>query len=736
MIRAAISAAIALIASTLVTGAEIPLSNVVYTGAAWWQDQPQAASDGTNFLIAWRDYREQRGYPTIYAKLVGGDGQLLHGPTALSIPDPHDRPVNGSTNAAPAVAWAGSVYLVFWDDMSTRSARYVRIDRDGNLLDAAPQVIPGVTMLRAGAAASGSRGAMLVYADTGEHPSVHGVVFGSTGEVIARDIALPHGFVDDNPVVASNGDSFLVSWRRWEGGTTGDFVVTARVALDGAISQEHVVDMSLGWPALASNGEDFAILYVHRSKQLVAAHLDADGKLLSRSALPDTFGWPFPDNPIGRYGNGYVVAIHGMDSSAKGIVLDRDGKPVSEIGLSTRGVAHYVVAFAANSHETLAVWPEQRAGVSVDRDIFARVLGAETDTLVTRSAARQSDPRIASSGSGYLAVWLEYRGLEDGEVRASRMSPQGRPLDGEGIKLGAHAYRAPQVVFDGSNYIVAWFNIQPGQSGIMTSRITPDGVLLDGPGGRVAIPEAYWEFGLGTNGRESLLVWIGYKGYYRAGAIGQDGILHAPFVDIPFKEHGVRDISVAGTVDTWFVAWSEEWTPPWPFGLPPPVFHNVIAERISTSSLLALDPDPLPIATSDLEERRPSVATNGIDSLVSWDQSDGNVVARAVTRSGTLGDPVSFGRGSNPSATWSGNHYDVGWETAGDLFTARFAAHPVPIALANSTDAESHVAITATPAHGLFALYERVASEAIYGYVSRVFARGVPPSTRVRSVGR
>src|SRR6266508_6279183 len=80
----------AVLAASAALAEEIPLSNVFYTGAPWNQDQPQAASDGKKFLIAWRDNRAHSGFETIYAARVAPDGHLLDPPTAIRIPDPRD----------------------------------------------------------------------------------------------------------------------------------------------------------------------------------------------------------------------------------------------------------------------------------------------------------------------------------------------------------------------------------------------------------------------------------------------------------------------------------------------------------------------------------------------------------------------------------------------------------------------------------------------------------------------
>jgi MYXO-CTERM domain-containing protein len=120
------------------------------------QDYPAVASDGSNFLVVFRTLSK-----TIPAIRVGANGQLLD-PALLDV-----YPAGANPSGTPSVAFGGGVYLVAWDDISLYEIGGVRVGTDGTRLDA---------------------NVLKLTADTNLE-------------------------VENNPVVAFNGDVFVLSWR-------------------------------------------------------------------------------------------------------------------------------------------------------------------------------------------------------------------------------------------------------------------------------------------------------------------------------------------------------------------------------------------------------------------------------------------------------------------------------------------------------------------------------------------
>jgi hypothetical protein len=83
-------------------------SGLLISDAAFYRGSPALAFDGTNYLVAWQDFR--RGYAYhIYGARVTPGGQVL---------DPVGFQVSEGSNDAhsPALGFDGTNYLVAWED--------------------------------------------------------------------------------------------------------------------------------------------------------------------------------------------------------------------------------------------------------------------------------------------------------------------------------------------------------------------------------------------------------------------------------------------------------------------------------------------------------------------------------------------------------------------------------------------------------------------------------------------
>lgn len=99
-------------------------------------------------------------------------------------------------------------------------------------------------------------------------------------------------------------------------------------------------------------------------------------------------------------------------------------------------------------------------------------------------------PVVAFDGTNYLVVWFEETASPPG-LRAARISKSGTVLDSTPIVLANAANDAnccgpsPTVSFDGTNYLVAYREFRATEAGtttasIFAARVSPAGVLLDG----------------------------------------------------------------------------------------------------------------------------------------------------------------------------------------------------------------------------------------------------------------
>jgi len=96
---------------TRVTQAGIVLEpdGIAVSTAANYQQSPAVAFDGTNFLVAWQDFRGTGGYSHIYGARVAQAGAVLDTSGISISPTDYDQKF-------PAVAFDGTNYLVVWED--------------------------------------------------------------------------------------------------------------------------------------------------------------------------------------------------------------------------------------------------------------------------------------------------------------------------------------------------------------------------------------------------------------------------------------------------------------------------------------------------------------------------------------------------------------------------------------------------------------------------------------------
>jgi hypothetical protein len=149
-----------------------------------------------------------------------------------------------------------------------------------------------------------------------------------------------------------------------------------------------------------------------------------------------------------------------------------------------------------------AVWP-------ADIDPLISTRANLVDPVLGYSfAAQESD--IAFDGSNYLVVWHEYRDIAGrvDAIRGARVTPAGVVLDPGGFVVFENPTSStvlPTVAFDGTNFVSAAYT---SVNNLRFNRITPDGVVLDGPTGRsLGTLTASAPVRVAAGGGVSLLVW-------------------------------------------------------------------------------------------------------------------------------------------------------------------------------------------------------------------------------------
>ena len=197
---------------------------------------PAVAALGTNYLVAWQDYRNASlsYHSDIYAARVTGDGVLL---------DTNGIAVCTGTNSNyhPAVASNGTNFLVAWEgyDVGGNDILGARVGPNGLVLD--------------------TNGFMISHAANAQF----------------------------NPAAAPIGGDFLVVWQDYRGSPTNDFEATiygARVLGNGSVADPDGVAISS-----ALGGQGTAAVGTHGSDAIVVWQ---DFRNNPGSTLADIYGAP------------------------------------------------------------------------------------------------------------------------------------------------------------------------------------------------------------------------------------------------------------------------------------------------------------------------------------------------------------------------------------------------------------------------------------------------------------
>ncbi len=240
----------------------------------------------------------------------------------------------------------------------------------------------------------------------------------------------------------------------------------------------------------------------------------------------------------------------------------------------------------------------------------------------------QRNPSVAFDGTNFLAVWADVRQVTpqhpfDANIYGARIRPDGSVLDVTGIPITSDAggQDAPDVAFDGTNFLVVW----TAGSSTYGARVSPAGVVLDPQGFIIGSGERLGAPAVSAGAGSSLVVW----------------------------ETCVAQCSP----------------------LSPSLFETV-GKRVSASGVV-LDPTPIEISSSGLAFD-PDVAFDGTHHLVVWQQANfihgGNdVFARRVSSAGTVVESA-FAVTSRPA-----NEASPAVAFDGTNFLAVWTADPVSI---------------------------------------------------------
>ena len=233
-----------------------------------------------------------------------------------------------------------------------------------------------------------------------------------------------------------------------------------------------------------------------------------------------------------------------------------------------------------------------------------------SDPVYGRAPGDQSPPVTASDGTNFLVAWFDARGLP-GTIYANRVSPDGRVLDGTGIRIPPYpgASNLVGAFWAGSAYtlIYSYQLFEPTRYSTVVAQISAEGQLVTAP--RVVDEEGGYTRSAASNGSRIVIV------------AGEHIIVlneHAEVVErIPFATSSMYGFAAASNGATFLL--------------------GMFASKSNTVNLVALDADGRPSNMTRVSAggmgNYPLIASDGSDYLVLYvDARSASPVALSVAR--------------------------------------------------------------------------------------------------------
>jgi large repetitive protein len=459
----------------------------------------------------------------------------------------------------------------------------------------------------------------------------------------------------DVPHVGHDGANLTLAWSTTETFTTQHRLFVARVSEDGEV-------LDPGGAELSPDNHTQLQLACHVGQCLAGWTAGAGGdpslfgtRLEGVSELDDDL--VIATSPPGQaaaaaaFGSGRYAAVWqdsrpsseaamSVTAPIRGAVFDpamTSFVPL-EVGLVPGGgdvfrcPAHDQPTVAASDTSYLVAWHE---GCSLYDNLYAQLFDLDGEPLgptfgLDETTGVEKLPAAASSGDGYLAVWESREPSPPRNVvRASRFDAAGAPQDGAGAVLASGL--APEVAFDGTNYLVAWIHDGAGQGtgrDVRASRVGQDGTVLDGDGLILAATSKREDApSVACGAGMCLVVWREGSPGVRAARVAADGsILDPGGVPVGQATGGDRWTSVTFDGESFLVAWRTGGA-------------EVFGARVSIDGVVSPEGGEL-LAAPDTAAERPIVASDGAGhSLLVYDRYDPSPASRARrVRARVVGD--------------------------------------------------------------------------------------------------
>ncbi len=249
---------------------------------------------------------------------------------------------------------------------------------------------------------------------------------------------------------------------------------------------------------------DTANIAFDGSRYLVVYYQDGDlyGRFLTTSGTADT---PFviatgsgnqSRADVAYNGSYYLVTYEDNGASrVKVQVVDSSGTLIgTPLILTNATTSQTIPAVASDGSGFLVVWQDGRNSGTDYFDVRGHLIDVDgsgnaslngTEFMVSPAAESQSWPNIAYGGGTYLVSWTldPFFNANLLDIQAALVSSTGTVSSAIDVNTatGFQGTREAGIAFNGSNFLIVTHDTRSGSGDVYGSRISPSGMLLDGP---------------------------------------------------------------------------------------------------------------------------------------------------------------------------------------------------------------------------------------------------------------
>ena len=482
------------------SGVVLDSTCIAVSSAASWQTFPEVSFDGGNYLVVWQDSRG--GDNDIFCARVTEGGLVL---------DTSGVCVSRASNnqLSPSVAFDGTNYLVAWRDCRNdhNGIFGARVSREAVLLDSGGIEISRTDSYDPAAAFDGVDYFVgWVESPFGVDTDIYGARITTGGNVLDTVGAYLSGAANRQswPSVASDGSDYLVVWDDLRSYPYAD-IYGARVTHTGTILDPGGIAISRGTddqidPSVVfAGGNYFAVWQDHRAGtwDILGARIDQQGIVLdsigilisdapgdqvyaSAAFCDSTYFIVWADSRVGSDWSD----IYGARVTQTGMCLDPIG-----IKISPTYRSNYHPSLVSDGADYLVVWDYAKPPPFPWRTIYgvrvssSGVILDTTAIVVSQSHMYATNfPSVSFDGTYYLCVWEDARSSTSYDIYGARVSRGGSLLDSANISictLPGHQ-RRPAVAFDNTDHVVVWEDYRTGLSwDIFGAKVNPTGTVVD-----------------------------------------------------------------------------------------------------------------------------------------------------------------------------------------------------------------------------------------------------------------